>query len=167
MTTICSLLLVGAAACGGGEGNLDTRVWPRHDTRREAPAPWFLDGGCLDGMCSPPPPRDLGRAEAKLPPDLCLPPTSCEVMFSYAKGSESSVELAGDFFGATWTRLPMTLVGASWQKSLSLKQGQRVLYKFVLDGKTWVPDPKNPKQEDDGLGGKNSVLDVACPNPCP
>ena len=40
-----------------------------------------------------------------------------------------------------------------------------MLYKFVLDGTTYIADPKNPKQTNDQF--KNSILDVKCPNPCP
>ncbi len=41
--------------------------------------------------------------------------------------------------------------------------GGHYLYKFIVDG-TWLPDPANPNQVDDGYGDKNSVLDVpACP----
>jgi hypothetical protein len=163
--TACALFLLGAG-CSGNSGPLDARVWPSHDTRIEGPVPWFLDGGCRDGACTDGvPSRDL-RVDQR-PPDLCIPPKSCDVTFSLAKGSESASEVAGNFYGTTWTRLPMTLSGSTWQKAVTLTQGQQVLYKFVLDGSKWIPDPTNPKQVDDGYGGKNSVLDVNCPNPCP
>lgn len=34
-------------------------------------------------------------------------------------------------------------------------------YKFIVDG-SWIPDPGNPDQVDDGYGGKNSVLTIQC-----
>jgi hypothetical protein len=33
-------------------------------------------------------------------------------------------------------------------------------YKFIVDG-TWIVDPSNPDQMDDGFGGKNSVITCA------
>lgn len=33
-------------------------------------------------------------------------------------------------------------------------------YKFVLDGREWIPDPRCPERAPDGLGGDNSVLRV-------
>jgi glycosidase len=107
-----------------------------------------------------PPGGDFGPA-----PDACGTPQSCDVLFTYPKGSESKVEIHGDFNG--WKQgVPMVLNGQSWETTVKLQNSQQVLYKFVLDGTQWVPDPKNPKQADDGYGGKNSVLDVACPSAC-
>ena len=95
--------------------------------------------------------------------DACGTPGSCSVTFTYAKGSESKVELWGDF--NSWkTGQAMTASGSSWTTSLTLKHGQTLKYKFVLDGKTWVKDPQNPK--DDGAPNYNSVLTVSCPSSC-
>jgi 1,4-alpha-glucan branching enzyme len=33
-------------------------------------------------------------------------------------------------------------------------------YKFVVDGKNWVPDPSNPLSEPDGFNGRNSILKI-------
>jgi glycosidase len=103
--------------------------------------------------------NDLGPT-----PDLsCGTPASCSVLFSYPKGSESTCELFGDFNG--WkTGIAMTLVGSNWQTTVPLNNGGQVLYKFVLDGTTWVSDPNCPKQTNDGY--KNSILDVVCPPTC-
>jgi len=96
-------------------------------------------------------------------PDACGIPQSCAVSFSYPKGGESKVELFGDF--NSWSSgVPMQLLGSTWQTSMVLNHGQTVLYKFVLDGTTWVPDPANPKRSSDG--NNNSVLDVTCPSTC-
>ena len=107
--------------------------------------------------------KDSGpTADTGTPPDACVPPASCGILFSYPKGSESKVELAGDFNG--WKGVAMTLAGNTWQTTVTLKSNSQVLYKFVLDGTTWVSDPQNPKKTSDGYG--NSILDVACPSTC-
>lgn len=109
--------------------------------------------------------NDRGLGADQGASDLCTAPTSCDVVFSYAKGSESSVELRGDF--DNWAAgVPMTLQGGSWQATLKLAHGAKVLYKFVLDGSTWLTDPQNPQQESDNYGGYNSVLNVSCPSGC-
>jgi hypothetical protein len=104
---------------------------------------------------------DRGQPAADQPG--CGAPTSCAVLFSYDKGSESKVELFGSF--NSWSSgVAMTLVGAQWQTTMTLSNGQQVLYKFVLDGTTWIPDPKNPKQTTDS--NHNSILDVVCLPSC-
>jgi glycosidase len=95
-------------------------------------------------------------------PDLCSTPKSCPVTFSLQKGSESKAELCGDF--NTWQCQPMTLAGASWQATVTLDHGKQVLYKFRLDGSTWISDPANPKKTSDSF--QNSILDVACAPSC-
>ncbi|MBW2732770.1 MAG: hypothetical protein JRH20_10295 [Deltaproteobacteria bacterium] len=105
--------------------------------------------------------------------DQCVPPTACVVEFSFDKiGSETTAALHGDFngIGTVWAPKMMTLDSNRWQVSAVLEDGQRLTYKFVVDedlpGETWFADAANPNQEDDGLGGKNSILDVVCDNPC-
>lgn len=110
------------------------------------------------------PGSDGARVESGPTPDACVSPASCSVTFKYPKGSESKVELYGDF--NSWkSGVAMSVTGSYWQTSLVLKNGQQVLYKFVLDGTSWVSDPANPKQTSDSY--KNSILDVTCPGSCP
>jgi len=107
---------------------------------------------------------DQGAVDGPLS-DACGIPASCSVEFKYPKGSESKVDLHGDFNG--WkSGQAMAASGSWWKTSLTLTHNKKVLYKFVLDGKTWVTDPNNPKKESDGYGGFNSVLNVACPSNC-
>jgi len=110
-----------------------------------------------------------GVGEGALPleggalPDRCGVPSSCPVLFSYDQGTESKVEIFGSF--NNWTSgVAMTLNGSVWQASMTLGHGQQVLYKFVLDGTTWIADPKNPKRTSDP--DHNSILDVVCPTSC-
>ncbi len=53
-----------------------------------------------------------------------------------------------------------------WILKHVLKPG-RYSYKFVVDGSKWLQDKDNPLFEDDGYGGKNSVLMVGTKNARP
>lgn len=70
-----------------------------------------------------------------------------------------SVALAGDFNDWKPTATPLTRDDESlWRVSVSRPAGDRLRYKFVVDGSRWVEDPTNGIVEDDGHGGFNSVL---------
>jgi mono/diheme cytochrome c family protein len=76
-----------------------------------------------------------------------------------------AVSVAGAFNGWSAT------AGADWQMTYVPAKDAFVLkhslangsypYKFVVDG-SWITDPGNPQTQDDGFGGKNSLLVVAC-----
>lgn len=119
-----------------------------------------------------PPPGDVVEQDVELP-DVVednQPPQDVEedtgkpcgwTTFTYTDGAAQKVELAGSFnnWGSPmWT---MTKNGSVWTYEVQMQDGQ-YQYKFVVDG-IWKVDPANPKQVDDGYGGKNSVLDVG---PC-
>lgn len=72
---------------------------------------------------------------------------------------QTSVFLAGTFNNWSNGANPMKLDadGRTWRLTLSLNPGKH-LYKFVLDGKDWITDPKAVRNEDDGNGNVNSVL---------
>lgn len=77
-----------------------------------------------------------------------------------------TVHLAGTFNGWSPTATPMTWSDAArrWQAELVLANGTHQ-YKFVLDGRDWVRDVRNPSTAPDGFGGQNSVLTVRCEAP--
>jgi len=82
----------------------------------------------------------------------------CDFKFLYADHGESSVKVMGSFDNWT-TGVPMTKQGTLWQATVpDLAWGSAIQYKFVLNGSTWIPDPNNPNQVDDGMGGKNSLI---------
>lgn len=72
-----------------------------------------------------------------------------------------SVAVAGDF--NYWDRNANPLIsdaeGKTWRATLKLPLGKHQ-YKFVLNGETWITDPKAGR-EDDGNGNVNSVLLLA------
>ena len=115
-------------------------------------------GLTFDGV---PPGADAG--DAGPPPDACGVPVSCDVGFAYEDAVATSVELHGSF--NNWkTGVPMDKNGSSWSTTVSLGHGEKVEYKFFIDGKTWTADPKNPQTS--GPPNENSVLAVSCPSTC-
>lgn len=67
------------------------------------------------------------------------------------------VNVAGTFNNWNKDATPMVKSGRVWRVKLDLPVG-KTYYKFVLDGETWITDPKAQKNEDDGNGNTNSVL---------
>jgi 1,4-alpha-glucan branching enzyme len=102
-----------------------------------------------------------GSAQAGSASQTCAPHE-----FAYAADGKplQSVHVSGTF--NSWlepgTALALDAASNTWKLSLELAAGSYE-YKFVLDGKTWVPDPSNPQTRDDTFGGINSVLTVVCP----
>lgn len=87
---------------------------------------------------------------------------TCAQMFQLdGHGAATSVWLTGDF--TAWGADPdhgaivLSLSGSSWVVTHEFTAGTYV-YKFVIDGTMWIPDPTNPNVVDDGFGGHNSVV---------
>lgn len=89
-------------------------------------------------------------------------PASCAASFRLeGHGGAATVWLTGDF--VAWAGTPeagavaLTLGGdAAWTGSRDFAAGS-YLYKFIVDGSSWIADPGNPNSVDDGFGGTNSV----------
>jgi predicted alpha/beta superfamily hydrolase len=72
----------------------------------------------------------------------------------------AGVAVTGDMFGWNPKGAPMAKGGdGAWEADVMLEPG-RHLYKFVVNGTQWLPDPDNPEREPDSFGGENSVLVV-------
>ncbi len=73
------------------------------------------------------------------------------------------VNLAGSFNDWSADRWPMTFDAAmgAWVTTRDIADGTHA-YKFVLDGREWVRDERNPMSVPDGFGGQNSQIVVAC-----
>lgn len=84
-----------------------------------------------------------------------------EVVLEYQSAGAREVALAGDFnqWGRDGGGVRAERVGDRWVFRLRLAPG-RYQYAFVVDGKTWLPDPGAPGIIPDGFGGRNSVLYV-------
>ncbi|MCE9626970.1 MAG: isoamylase early set domain-containing protein [Candidatus Eisenbacteria bacterium] len=81
------------------------------------------------------------------------------VVFTYA-GSARTVSLCGSFNDWAPIADPMPQqADGTWTITKKLKAGSHS-YKFLVDGAQWKTDEANKTSEDDGFGGKNSVLVV-------
>ncbi|MSQ89975.1 MAG: DUF3459 domain-containing protein [Phycisphaerales bacterium] len=96
------------------------------------------------------------------PPSLEVRPVvgglfDCQFAFQPTTAVKA-VNIAGDFNGWSTTATPMSRGDDGvWRTTIQLLAGER-LYKFVVDGKNWVSDPRNLLVVDDGNGGNNSLL---------
>lgn len=82
-------------------------------------------------------------------------------IFHYVDRDARSVHLVGDF--NNWTPRADPMVDSDgdgeWTLFYSLLPGTYE-YKFVVDNKRWIPDPKNPNRNPDGFDGWNSVVHI-------
>lgn len=92
-------------------------------------------------------------------------PTSQKSFVFVADRKLDSVSVAGTF--NNWNKnanpLKVDADGLTWRATLPFDYGKQ-LYKFVLNGDTWVLDPKADLNESDGNGNTNSVLTVLPPD---
>jgi hypothetical protein len=93
-------------------------------------------------------------------PTVDAAPPCGDYTFSYTSATATTVYATGTF--SNWSDKPpgaLELVknGETFSASKFLGPGKHV-YKFVVDGKTWIPDPANPNTESDGFGGQNSYI---------
>lgn len=72
-----------------------------------------------------------------------------------------AVHVAGSFNDWNASAWPMSLEGGRWVLERVLPVGAHQ-YKFVLDGADWIEDPRASGRVDDGFGGFNSEVVVAC-----
>jgi 1,4-alpha-glucan branching enzyme len=80
-----------------------------------------------------------------------------------ANSTAKTINLAGDFNNWSTTATPMVKgEDGTYKVRLKLIPGKH-LYKFVLDGTTWINDPAADKslEEDDGQQGKNSAVVIS------
>ncbi len=68
------------------------------------------------------------------------------------------VTVVGDWNDWNPKAQPMTRSDGKWEIVLQLKRGRSYQYQFLIDGKTWIADPKNLVRVDNGYGGMNSII---------
>jgi glycosidase len=83
---------------------------------------------------------------------------TCSHTFLYGVHAETTVSVFGDFNSWALPGVPMVSDGTWWTAKVDLPWGADVLYKYVIDGNTYVSDPNNPNQVADGYGGFNSQI---------
>lgn len=104
-------------------------------------------------------------AGAALERRAATPPTAAieaqMVHFAVVAPRASRVAVVGDFNGWDPIATPMRRLpsGATWTAAIAVPEG-RYAYAFVIDGRTWMPDPTAPLAPGDGFGHESSVLVV-------
>ncbi len=80
------------------------------------------------------------------------------IRFTISAPSAKSVAIAGNFnnWDPQRNMLSPSEDRSIWSITLPLSPGEYE-YLFIIDNKTWMPDPAAP-EVDDGMGGKNSLL---------
>ena len=83
------------------------------------------------------------------------------IHFALVAPRASQVTVVGDFNGWDPAATPMRKLstGATWTAAIAVPEG-RYAYAFVIDGRTWMPDPTAPLAPGDGFGHESSVLVV-------
>ncbi len=81
------------------------------------------------------------------------------VRLTFRAPQAQRVAVAGDFNKWRTNADEMKKVGGEWSIDLKLKPGE-YSYSFIVDGKSWVPDPGAEMYRDDGYGSRNAVLRV-------
>ena len=100
-------------------------------------------------------------------PGKSVPPVTADslVTIHFVLVSQArQVSVVGDFNNWDPTATPMAqgVPNSLWQVSAKVGAG-RVEYAFVLDGKTWIPDPNAPLAPESEFGTRNSVLTTPAP----
>jgi hypothetical protein len=83
--------------------------------------------------------------------------TAISVHLTFHSPQAQRVAVAGDFNKWKTDVHEMKKTDGNWSIDLKLKPGI-YSYSFVVDGKSWVPDPGAEFYEDDGYGSRNSIL---------
>ena len=83
------------------------------------------------------------------------------VRFEFVAPNAESVTLAGSFNEWSPEGIALALDPGSgvWTGTVPLPPGEHE-YLFIVDGTTWLPDPRAHAQVDDGFGQTNSVIVV-------
>jgi hypothetical protein len=81
------------------------------------------------------------------------------VRLTFHSPQAQRVAVAGDFNKWKTDVHEMKKSDGIWSIDLQLKPGI-YSYSFVVDGKSWVPDPGAESYEDDGYGSRNSILRI-------
>lgn len=85
------------------------------------------------------------------------------VQFVFDFPSASTVIVAGDFNEWSMEQSPMQKdASGAWTITIPVKAGRHE-YSFVVDGKTWMADPRALKGRDDDFGKPGSVIVVSPP----
>lgn len=86
-----------------------------------------------------------------------------DIKWLYVNPRADEVYLAGDFTNWDQGKALMEKTDEGWVYEMNVPSGTVFKYKFIADG-AWVSDLKAPAFENDGLGGRNGVINVNTAN---
>ena len=104
-----------------------------------------------------------GSGSGSVPVDA----TPCDLHTFTYQGEATSVWVSGSF--TSWATMPPGARAltrdnlGTWTLTTQIGMGKQT-YKLIIDGSRWIADPANPMSENDGYGGRNSVV-YTCGNP--
>ena len=85
------------------------------------------------------------------------------VQFALDAPSAQSVAVTGDFDGWTGSHSLEDADGDGvWTGRIPVEPGVHA-YMFLVDGSTWMTDPRAQRYSEDGFGNRNAILAVAIP----
>ena len=123
----------------------------------------------LMGWPSPPGPGGIAESGAggqRVTPAGSQTPESATVVyvqFALEAPGASSVAVAGDFDGWEGSSVLEDVDGDGiWTGRIPVRPGVHA-YMFLVDGSTWVTDPRADRYAEDGFGNRNAILAVAGP----
>ncbi len=87
-------------------------------------------------------------------------PDMVVVRFELTDPQAKSVAVVGDFNDWKPQSLIMHKVKGIWEISVPLRRGDVYTYNFLIDGRSWIPDPASLYRVRDGFGGEKSVLQL-------
>ncbi len=89
-------------------------------------------------------------------------PQTVTVKLALVAPRARAVTVAGDW--NSWNPASDRLSDANgdgvWEIELHLKANREYRYQFIINGESWIPDPRAGLQVEDGFGGTDSVLDM-------
>jgi len=108
-----------------------------------------------------PAPAGTGATPAALNPGQGDPVVL--VQFALEAPGASSVAVAGDFDGWKGSNVLSDPDGDGiWTGRIPVKPGVHA-YMFLVDGSTWMTDPRADRYQEDGFGNRNAILAVTGP----
>jgi hypothetical protein len=154
---------------------LDARILERLRLERLRPArlrPWRLPRSAAAGTWRAPVRVLLPVAAGVLlavaallvlrGPAAMEPSASVRVLLVLEAPEAAEVSVVGDWNAWDHGANPLddTDGDGIWSTEIHVRPGAELRYQFLIDGRTWIPDPEAPFQVDDGFGGTASVLQI-------
>ena len=148
VSVLAGVLAAASAACGSSD--VDNRDFGQPPD----PSTFNPGSGGSDGYG-----YGTGPGKVECPAEL----KRCEHTITYPIGSETTVELRGDFGGpSTWeVGKPMAKKGGVWSVDIPIPLSTPIQYKFVVDGE-WVIDPAQPTVTDSNNNTNNTFAGKTC-----